>query len=304
MATFGPGGNTILTAGADGTARLWDAATGRPIGEAMKHPSMIGTAALRPDAKVVVTAGGSRMGRVIDQQIQQITKVERPADNTARLWDAATGRPIGEPLEHQQVVEAVAFSPDGKSVLTGSADGTARLWDAATGRPIGEAMKHPHGVLAVAFSPDGRTILTGCGDIDGLMRIPTSAQGEARLWNAVTSEAIGEPLPHSGVVLCVAFSPSGRTILTGSWGPNVLLGQAHLWVRLTRRPIGKPLSHQGRIQALAFSPDGKTALTSSWDTPRLWNAETGEPRGEPLKHRGPGARRFVQPRRQDRPDGE
>ena len=54
---------------------------------------------------------------------------------SARLWDAAGGGPIGQPLEHRAAVTAAAFSPDGSAALTGSADGTARLWDAATGRP-------------------------------------------------------------------------------------------------------------------------------------------------------------------------
>ena len=53
----------------------------------------------------------------------------------------------------------MAFSPDGKTVLTGSVDGTARLWDAATGQPIGPPLPHQSGVWAVAFSPDGKTVL-------------------------------------------------------------------------------------------------------------------------------------------------
>ena len=56
---------------------------------------------------------------------------------------------------------SVAFSPDGKTVLTGSCDKTARLWDAATGQPIGQPLAHQGAVGAVAFSPDGKTVLTG-----------------------------------------------------------------------------------------------------------------------------------------------
>ena len=78
-------------------------------------------------------------------------------------------------------VEAVAFSPDGKTVLTGSDDRTARLWDAATGRPLGLTLTHQGEVVAVAFSPDGKTVLTG------------SMDKTARLWDAATGRPLGLP---------------------------------------------------------------------------------------------------------------
>ena len=76
------------------------------------------------------TRAGSRRGLQPRRQDRSLTGGQ---DKTARLWDAATGEPIGQPMAHQGGVSAVAFSPDGKTVLTGSGDGTARLWDAATG---------------------------------------------------------------------------------------------------------------------------------------------------------------------------
>ncbi len=92
-------------------------------------------------------------------------------DRTARLWDAATGRPLGPPMEHSGPVKSVAFSPDGKTILTGSNDKTARLWDAATGRPIGQPLAHSAAVsgpwrsapTARRSSPGALTRRRGCG---------------------------------------------------------------------------------------------------------------------------------------------
>ena len=79
------------------------------------------SAAFSPDGKRIVTAS---------------------VDKTARLWDAETGKPIGEPLKgHADSVSSAAFSPDGKRIVTASEDKTARLWDAETGKPIGEPLK-------------------------------------------------------------------------------------------------------------------------------------------------------------------
>jgi WD40 repeat protein/tRNA A-37 threonylcarbamoyl transferase component Bud32 len=213
------------------------------------HASRVTSLAFRPDGKTLIT--GSE-------------------DNTARLWDAATGQTLGHPLAHQGMVQAVAFSPDGKVVMTGSADNTARLWDAATGRPRGQPLAHQGAVSAVAFSPDGKIILTGSEDC------------RARLWDAATGEPLGQPLRHQAPVVSVAFSPDSRAVITGSFDRT-----ARLWDAATGRPIGQPLRHQGRVWSVAFGPDGKAAVTGGEDnTARLWDAATGRPIGHPLVHRG------------------
>src|SRR5262249_10195824 len=133
-----------------------------------------------PDGKTVLTGSG---------------------DKTARLWEAAAGRPLGKPLQHQGMVVAVAFSPDGKTVLTGSTDKMARLWEAATGQPLGAPLQHQGSVRAVAFSPDGKTVLTGSEDKTArLWEVQPPLQGEAEWISLWVSVLTGMELDAFGAV--------------------------------------------------------------------------------------------------------
>jgi WD40 repeat protein/tetratricopeptide (TPR) repeat protein len=288
---FSPDGRTALTGSGDGTARLWDAVTGRPIGQPMPHQSNVSSVAFSPDGRTALTGSGdgtarlwdAASGQPIGQPLQHELGVNSVAfspdgrialtgsrDGTARLWDATSGQPIGQPLKHGDAVGRVAFSPDGQTALTGSEDGTARLWDARTGTPIGAPLVHGPWVAGIAFSPDGRTILTGSPD------------KTARLWDAASGRAIGTHLPHDGGIIGMAFSPDGRTILTGSNDKT-----ARLWDAASGQRIGQPLQHRAGVTSVAFNPDGRTALTGSEDgTARLWDAATGQPMGRPMVHQG------------------
>ena len=231
-AAFSPDGNRIVTASEDKTARIWDVATRRQIGEPLRgHQDGIRSAAFSPDGKRIVTASW---------------------DKTARIWDAATGKPIGEPLKgHEEAVNSASFSPDGKRIITASNDKTARIWDADSGRPIGEPLKgHDDAVWSAAFSPDGKRIVTASGD------------RTARLWDAVTGQTIGEPLKgHEGGVTSAAFSPDGQRVVTASWDRT-----ARIWDVATGRQFARPLiGHRETVISAVFSPDGAQIVTASYD---------------------------------------
>ena len=290
-AAFSPDGRTVISGSKDGTAQLWDAATGQRIGSPLQQGGEWLQVGFSADGKTVWTCSQGNTARLWDATtgeplglprdppqvhiltvaIQQtgtivLAGTEDNEFKILRLWDAATGQPIGPPLTHHGHIYPPVFSPDDRIIITPSADGTARLWDAATGQPIGPPLKHRGGFRCAAFSPDCKSILTG------------SLDGTAQLWDAATGKSLGPPMRHENQVRRVAFSPDGKTILTGCMD-----NQARLWDAATGQFLGL-LDHQGAITAVAFSPDGKSILTGSLDgTVRLWDADPGQPVGQVLE---------------------
>ena len=247
---FSPDGHRIVSGSYDRTLRLWDAATGQPIGPPLTgHTDVVRSVAFSPDGRRIVSGSD---------------------DLTVRLWDADTGRPIRPPLTgHGGHVTSVAFSPDGRRIVSGSDDRTVRLWDADTGRQIGAPLTgHTNWVTSVAFSPDGGRVVSGSWD------------KTLRLWDAGTGQPVGAPFTgHTNWVTSVAFSPDGGRIVSGSYD-NTL----RLWDAGTGQPIGPPLTgHTDVVRSVSFSRDGRRIVSGSNDnTVRLWDAGTGQPIGTPL----------------------
>jgi WD40 repeat protein/serine/threonine protein kinase len=248
QAVFSFDGRWVLTASEDRTARVWDVATGEPIGEPWQHAGPVWDAAFRPDGLAAVTAAG---------------------DSTARVWEVGTGQPLTPPLKHERAVLSVSFRRDGQRVATASEDGSARVWDARTGQAITPPLRHGSAVRWVTFSPEGERVASASDD------------GTARVWNATTGQAVTPPLKHAGPVLHLAFAPDGRRLVTASADRT-----AQLWDAASGAKHLAPLRHRRAVVRASFSPDGRTVLSASDDnTVAFWNADSGEPRGQPLKHR-------------------
>src|SRR5262249_51166690 len=152
-------------------------------------------------------------------------------------------------------------------------DGVARLWDTSTGQPMVQPLRHRDPITAAAFHPDGRTVLIGTGKNE-LQPGQSTGRGEVRLWSVADGSSIPCKITHQDMIVALAYSPDGRTILTGSRDRT-----ARLWEAATGRPIGPPLQHQWMIGKVAFSSDCKVALTADHATTRLWNVATGQSLG-------------------------
>lgn len=260
-ARFDPEGNRLVTAAADGAARLWDARTGAPLGEPMRHSNAVWSVAFSPDGRRVATGA---------------------LDGTARLWDATTGRPASPPLTHHDTVADLAFGSDGTRLATASED-EVRLWDprGPVPTPVGPPLVHSNRVRSVAFSPEGARLLTLTGEIGD----ETDRAGVAQLWDAVDGRPLGQPMLHDDRVFSAAFHPRGTFVVTASAD-----GTVRRWDGRTGAPVGEPLRLHEAVRSAEYSPDGTRLLTVSGDrVARVWEADTGRPLSAPIPIRGESA---------------
>jgi WD40 repeat protein len=177
-----------------------------------------------------------------------ITERERMQDGWLKLLEG-----------HENAVSSVAFSPNGKTIVSGSYDQTVRVWDAATGVEQHKITGHEHGVESVTFSPDGKTIVSGSDD------------QTVRVWDAATGVEQHKITGHEEPVFSVAFSPDGKTIVSGSQDRTV-----RLWNAATGVEQHKMTGHESEVESVAFSPDGKLVVSGSYNqTVRVWDAATG-----------------------------
>jgi WD40 repeat protein len=179
-AEFGPRGETVLTAGEDGTAQVWEAASGENVARFEGHQGQVWSASFSPNGERVVTTG---------------------QDGTARIWSVATGGQLALLRGHRGAVADAVFDPIGTTVLTAGADKTLRLWDAEQGTPRRTLARGLGG--GIAFSPDGSLVVA-----------PTDQ--DAKLIDVETGEVVALLRGHSGLVTSGSFSPDGEFVVTAS----------------------------------------------------------------------------------------
>ncbi len=237
-AVFSPDGRRVLSGGADGSLRLWDAKTGKELKRLDGHVGRIWTVALSPDGRRAASGG---------------------YDNAIRLWDLATGREIRKLVGHTDYVRSVVFSHDGHLLLSGGDDRMVRLWNADTGKEIRSFPGHDHFVWSVALSRDCKKALSA-----GLDKT-------VRLWDVATGSEIKKLEGHKDTVLSVAFSPDGQRALSGSTDKTL-----KLWDLTTGKDLQTFTGHKGYVYSVALSPDGRRALSTGQDhTLRLWDIHNG-----------------------------
>ena len=152
----------------------------------------------------------------------------------------------------------MAFSPDGRHVLSGSSDKSLKLWDTSTGQLLQTFEGNSAWVYSVAFSPDGRWVLSGSNTV--------------KIWDAATGQVVRTLNGHANRVQTVAFSPDGRQVLSGSWDKTI-----KLWDASTGLVIRSFEGRTAVVQSVAFSPNGRQIVSARDDySIKLWDSVTGQ----------------------------
>ncbi len=272
------------------SAILWDVATGKHQAVLSGHQAQIYGLAWSPDGKTLATGSW---------------------DSTAAVWDATTGMRIVTLRGHTGKIFDVAWSPDGRTIATGADDNQVILWDARSGQARSTLKGHSTRVVDVRWSPDGKTLASGSDDstllwdlVSGKPRatlagmwprwssdgrkLATVVGNTAILWDSGTGKELAKLAGHANEIRCLAWSPEGTTLATGSgdaggfWRgliPDRLLGSgssAILWDASTFKARAVLTGHRHLIESLSWSPDGRYLATGSWDkSVIIWEERTG-----------------------------
>jgi WD40 repeat protein len=161
---------------------------------------------------------------------------------------------------HEGGVKTIAYSPDGKFLLSGGEDQTLKLWDVASGKELRTFIGHRDAVTSVAFSPDGRLAVSGSSD------------STLRLWEVASGHELQTTESLGWKVTSVAFSPDGKFVASAADD-----SQVKLWALPKLERMRTFTGHGWRVTSVAFSPDGNFSLSGSEDDSlKLWDVAKGQ----------------------------
>ncbi|WP_145258606.1 serine/threonine-protein kinase [Planctomycetes bacterium Pan216] len=248
---YAPDGDRLLSAGNDGTVRLWDLDDGH-----LEHRWKASTKPLRavawsPDGKSALGAVGSDV----------------------LIWNPETHKEEGRLKGHSETIRALAVAPGSSLVATGADNAEVRLWDLSADPPTSKTLHGSIGPIdAVALAPDGSLV---------------AAAGEDRkvfLWDALDGRLLAELPGHVATIRALAFSPDGRQLASGGDDSRI-----HLWNVADRTLSSTLVGHLYEIASLAYLPDGKTLLSGGLDTYlKVWDLDRGEEKANIMAHRPHG----------------
>jgi WD40 repeat protein len=298
-AAFSPDGTRVLTGGNDNTVRVWDARTGTPVGAPVALGAAGKVVGFSPDgARVAVGSGrvvtlwnfgaGLQEGpKTLAHPAEVMSLVFSPDGQTlltgcdggtARLWNVASGEPIGPPLRHGGAVASVLFTPGGVIAVTGSKDGTVRTWDVLSGRAAGPPALVLGQVKRMWLSPDGRRLLM-LPDNGSYARVWDLADqiSAGADWTVTAAEALtGMELDASGTV---------NQLSQQDWAKRREAAPAFLAPGATRpaEVVAEPLSvfpfsgraplHAHAVQQVAYLPDGRLVSAAHDGAVGVWSLD-------------------------------
>lgn len=314
-AAISPDGRFALSAGGKNTVNQWDLATGKLA----RSFNGFGPLAFSPDGRFILSGDNDAVrlreaatGNVV-QSFDGISPAAfspdgrfvvlgaRFSDAALKLWDVAAGKEL-QSYKGPQVLASVAFSPDGRTMLTASRDKTLQLWDAPTGKELRSFTGRASSKATGAFSPDGRFAITGGQDealklwdlttgkqlrifsppVEGGLHVVFSPDGRfvlsdgadaiPKLQETLTGKVVQTFKGHAEPILSRAFSSDGRFVLTGDADKSL-----KMWDAATGKELRSFKGHEQGVSSAAFSPDGSLVVSTGVDqTVRLWEAATGK----------------------------
>ena len=289
--------------------RVWDAATGTPVGEPIYPPAKAFVmSAFADDGWHLVLAStdgllqiyGVPSGDAPERELRSTSAIAaaslvnrgqavllRRLDRTvhyrplnfpaAAAQGAAARTPIDNylpqefwPADRKKAVSGLAVSPSGSGIYSARDNWTGQEWDLESQAQVGQVLQRGGIVNVVAVSRDGRLLATGSDD------------RSVRVWNAATHVQVAGPFWHSEPVTSVAFMPDATRVVSSAED-----GAARIWDCRTNVSVGSPMRHAKAVRSVSVSADGSRIVTGSDDeTARVWSSATTAPISEPLPHDG------------------